>query len=61
MITAGDPDFYFGAEVIAEAFPEARFLAPDDVIEHIKDTYEKKLLAWAHLGALPSRLITIAP
>ncbi|QCO98307.1 MBL fold metallo-hydrolase [Arthrobacter sp. 24S4-2] len=62
LITAGDPDFYFGAEVIAEAFPEARFLAPDDVIEHIKDTYEKKLVSWAHLGAnLPSRLITIAP
>ena len=62
LITAGDPDFYFGAEVIADAFPEARFLAPDDVIEHIKDTYEKKLVAWAHLGAnLPSRLVDIAP
>ena len=62
LITAGDPDFYFGAEVIADAFPQARFLAPDDVIEHIKDTYEKKLVAWAHLGAnLPSRLIDIAP
>ena len=62
LITAGDPDFYFGAEVIADAFPEAHFLAPDDVIEHIKDTYEKKLVAWAHLGAnLPSRLVDIAP
>lgn len=62
LITAGDPDFYFGAEVIADAFPEARFLAPDDVIGHIKDTYAKKLVAWAHLGAnLPSRLVDIAP
>ncbi|MCX2749252.1 hypothetical protein OOZ51_15725 [Arthrobacter sp. MI7-26] len=32
------------------------------MIEHFKDTYEKKLVSWAHLGAnLPSRLITIAP
>ncbi|WP_410638549.1 MBL fold metallo-hydrolase [Amycolatopsis sp. lyj-346] len=62
LITAGDPDFYFGAEVIADAFPEAAFLAPADVIEHIRETYEKKLAAWAHLGAnLPTRLVDIAP
>jgi glyoxylase-like metal-dependent hydrolase (beta-lactamase superfamily II) len=62
LITAGDPDFYFGAEVIADAFPEAAFLAPADVIDHIHHTYEKKLTAWAHLGAnLPTRLVDIAP
>ncbi|HEX6355658.1 MBL fold metallo-hydrolase [Actinophytocola sp.] len=60
LITAGDPDFYFGSEVIADAFPEAVFLAPADVIEHIRDSYEKKLVAWAHLGAnLPTRLVDI--
>jgi glyoxylase-like metal-dependent hydrolase (beta-lactamase superfamily II) len=62
LITAGDPDFYFGAEVIADAFPEARFLAPADVIEHIARTYEGKLEAWAHLGSnLPTRLVEIEP
>ncbi len=62
LITAGDPDFYFGAEVIADAFPEAAFLAPADVIDHIHHTYEKKLTAWARLGAnLPTRLVDIAP
>jgi glyoxylase-like metal-dependent hydrolase (beta-lactamase superfamily II) len=62
LITAGDPDFYFGAEVIADAFPEAVFLAPADVIDHIRDTYEKKLVAWAHLGTnLPTRLVDITP
>ena len=61
MITAGDPDFYFGAEVIADAFPEAVFVAPADVIEHIQHSYEGKLQAWAHLGAnLPTRLVDIA-
>ncbi|TCO44592.1 glyoxylase-like metal-dependent hydrolase (beta-lactamase superfamily II) [Kribbella antiqua] len=62
LITAGDPDFYFGAEVVADAFPEAVFAAPADVIDHIRETYEKKLVAWAHLGAnLPTRLVDIAP
>lgn len=62
LITAGDPDFYFGAEVIADAFPEAVFLAPADVIDHIHASYEGKLQAWAHLGAnLPTRLVDISP
>ncbi len=60
VISAGDPDFYFGAEVIADAFPEARFVAPADVIDHIRASYEGKLKAWAHLGAnLPTRLVEI--
>ncbi|HEY3436570.1 MAG TPA: MBL fold metallo-hydrolase [Actinotalea sp.] len=60
VITAGDPDFYFGAEVIAEAFPGVRFVAPADVIEHIHHSYEGKLKAWAHLGPnLPTRLVDI--
>jgi len=62
LITAGDPDFYFGAEVIADAFPEARFLAPADVIGHIARTYEGTLDAWAHLGTnLPTRLVELEP
>ena len=61
VITAGDPDFYFGAEVLQDAFPDAVFLAPADVIEHIKASYEGKLQAWAHLGAnLPTRLVEFA-
>src|SRR3954449_1109670 len=56
-ITAGHPAFYFGAEVIADAFPDAAFVAPADVIEHIEHSYEGKLKAWAHLGPnLPTRL-----
>jgi glyoxylase-like metal-dependent hydrolase (beta-lactamase superfamily II) len=61
VVTGGDPDFYFGAEVIADAFPDAAFVAPADVIEHITAGYEGKLAAWAHLGAnLPTRLIELA-
>jgi len=62
VITAGDPDFYFGAEVIADAFPDAVFVAPADVIEHIAHSFEDKLQAWAHIGSnLPTRLVDISP
>ena len=35
VISHADPDFYWGAEVIADAFPEAEFLATPLVAEHI--------------------------
>lgn len=60
FISAGDPDFYFGAEVVQDAFPNARFVAPAAVIEHIDHSYEGKLTAWANLGEnLPTRKIEL--
>ena len=62
FISHGDPDFYFGAEVLADAFPEAEFVATTQTIKHIKHSYQGKLVAWAHLGVnLPTRLIDITP
>ncbi|MGC7101049.1 MBL fold metallo-hydrolase [Amycolatopsis lurida] len=62
FVSHGDPDFYFGAEVLADAFPNARFVATPPVIEHIRHSYEGKLKAWATLGAnLPTRLVELAP
>lgn len=61
VITAADPDYYFGAEVIAAAFPEVRFLAPVDVIARIFDTFTSKLEAWAGFGVnLPTRLVNLS-
>ncbi|MGW6918374.1 MBL fold metallo-hydrolase [Kitasatospora sp. NPDC054939] len=58
FISHGDPDFYFGAQELQDAFPEARFLAPAATVEHIRESYEGKLQAWAHLGEeLPTRLV----
>lgn len=60
LLTGGDPDFYFGAEVIADAFPDARVMAPANVVQHIDASFTHKLEAWAHLGAnLPTRLVDI--
>ncbi|WP_364744571.1 MBL fold metallo-hydrolase [Arthrobacter sp. LAR12-1-1.1] len=62
FISHADPDFYFGLEVFADAFPDATILATPIVIEHIQATFEGKLKAWAALGAnLPTRLAVIAP
>ncbi|MET7456490.1 MBL fold metallo-hydrolase [Streptomyces sp. NPDC005574] len=62
FVSHADPDFYFGAEVIADAFPEAKFVATPLVIEHIQHSYEGKLKAWAALGSnLPTRLIELEP
>lgn len=59
-VSHGDPDYYFGAEVLADAFPEARFVATAPVIEHIRHSYEGKLQAWASSGAnLPTRLVDL--
>jgi glyoxylase-like metal-dependent hydrolase (beta-lactamase superfamily II) len=62
VISHGDPDFYFGAEVVADAFPEATFVATPQTIAHIRHSYEGKLKAWAAAGAnLPTRLIDLTP
>ncbi|WP_216588215.1 MBL fold metallo-hydrolase [Streptomyces brasiliscabiei] len=62
FVSHGDPDFYFGAEVIADAFPDAVFVATPLVIDHIRHSYEGKLKAWAALGAnLPTRLVELTP
>ena len=60
FVSHGDPDFYFGAEVIADAFPDAVFVATPIVIDHIQHSYEGKLKAWATLGPIrPDRLASM--
>src|SRR4051812_13073024 len=47
VVSHGDPDFYFGAEVLADAFPEAVFVATPPTISHIPHSYPGKLKALA--------------
>jgi len=61
FISHADPDFYWGAEVIADAFPGAEIVATPLVIEHIGAAYEGKLKAWEPVGVnRPTRLVDIA-
>jgi len=62
FISHADPDFYWGAEVIADAFPKAEFVATPLVIDHIKAAYEGKLKAWEAVGVnRPTRLVDMRP
>lgn len=60
FVSHADPDFYFGLEAVADAFPDAQLVATPIVIEHIQASFEGKLKAWAALGAnLPTRLVPL--
>src|SRR3954464_2238136 len=39
VISHADPDFYWGAEVVVDAFPAAEIVATPIVIEHIGAAY----------------------
>ncbi|MGW2740996.1 MBL fold metallo-hydrolase [Streptomyces sp. NPDC001450] len=58
VVTTSDPDYYFGLEVIRQAFPQARIVATATTVDRIKASWESKLRTWAHLGKnLPSEVI----
>ena len=45
-ISHGDPDFYFGLEVIKQAFPEVKVFATEPTVTWIKKTVDKKVGFW---------------
>lgn len=45
-ISHGDPDFYFGLDVILAAYPNAKVLASPATVAHIKNTVDKKISYW---------------
>lgn len=58
-VSDGDPDYYFGLDVLTNAFPDAKVLASQPVVDHIKATAEQKLAFWGpKLGAdKPAKLV----
>ncbi|GAB3254677.1 MBL fold metallo-hydrolase [Chitinimonas naiadis] len=45
-VSHGDPDYYFGLEVIKAEFPDAKVYASAPTVAWIKNTVEKKLAYW---------------
>ena len=45
-ISQADPDFYFGLDVITQAFPQAKVIATPQTIEEIKATKDGKMAYW---------------
>lgn len=58
-ISHGDPDYYFGLDTLTAAFPDAKVLASQPTVEHIKQTVDGKLAFWGpKMGAdKPARTI----
>jgi len=46
-VSHGDPDYYFGLDVIKTEFPDARIYATAPTIEWIRNTVDKKIAFWA--------------
>lgn len=62
-ISHGDPDYYFGLDVLTKAFPQAKVLASPATVAHIRQTQAQKLQVWApKLGAdAPQRIVLPQP
>ena len=60
-ISGGDPDFYFGLEPIKAAFPHAKILSSQHVVDHIKQTKDAKLACWGPILAEQAPKTLIVP
>jgi len=45
-ISHGDPDYYFGLDVLHAAFPDAKIVASKPTVEHIQASSKAKLAYW---------------
>ncbi|AYG06925.1 MBL fold metallo-hydrolase [Pseudomonas fluorescens] len=60
-ISHGDPDYYFGLDTLASAFPQAKILAPQPVVDHIKATVAGKVAYWGPKMGADKPAKTIIP
>lgn len=59
-ISQADPDFYFGAEVLQQIFPEAKLMASAPTVKKIQATLATKLQVWGpRLGANAPKQVPI--
>ncbi|MGE8295364.1 MAG: MBL fold metallo-hydrolase [Pseudomonas sp.] len=63
FISHGDPDFYFGLDVLTRAYPEARVLATPATVTYIEKTRAPKLAYWGPIlkDSAPSRTLVPEP
>lgn len=63
FISHGDPDFYFGLDVLTRAYPEARVLATPATVAYIEKTRVAKLAYWGPIlkDSAPSRTLVPEP
>ena len=59
FISHGDPDFYFGLDILTRAFPKAKVLATAETIAYIEKSREPKLAYWGPIlkDTAPARTV----
>jgi glyoxylase-like metal-dependent hydrolase (beta-lactamase superfamily II) len=59
FISHGDPDFYFGLDVLTRAYPEAKVLATPATVAYIEKTRAPKLAYWGPIlkDSAPARTL----
>ncbi len=60
-ISHGDPDFYFGLDVITAAYPNAQVVASPETLKHIKKTIKGKVSYWSPILGKNAPKETILP
>ncbi len=60
-ISHGDPDYDFGLDTLTAAFPDAKALAPQPVVDHINATVAGNLKFWGPKWAPTNRLKPSCP
>lgn len=60
-ISHGDPDYYFGLDTLTQAFPDAKVVAPQPVVDHIKATVAGKLEFWGPKMGADKPATTLIP
>jgi len=60
-ISHGDPDYYFGLETLAAAYPDAKIVATPQTVAHIQETMAGKLAFWGPKMGADAPKTTIVP
>jgi len=60
-ISHGDPDYYFGLDVITAAYPDAEVVASPSTVSHINKTLKAKVSYWGPVLAENAPTKTITP
>ncbi|WP_329353237.1 MBL fold metallo-hydrolase [Streptomyces sp. NBC_01261] len=51
FVSAADPDYYFGLQVVLQAFPDVKIICTPATLAKIEATWKQKLRTWeSHLG-----------
>ncbi|GGK60271.1 MBL fold metallo-hydrolase [Amphritea balenae] len=60
-ISHGDPDFYFGLDVISDAYPNASIVSSPETLKHIRATIDRKIGYWGPILGKNAPQKTIIP